>query len=105
MRYRWFAKKPPGESQMPKGRAGQEPPSGQGFSYGDKASLLLAAVLLVWALWNGDLPVAFFCLAFIIYALRPLAEALGPGLGTSLSNVMQGFSLALAAGTLVWVFL
>ena len=96
MRYRWF---PKGNQEQEK----QQPKAG--FSHGEKAGLVLFAGMLCWGLSNGDLPMVFFGLAFIIYELRFFAKLLGPGLGSTLSNLMQGFSIALAVGALVWVLL
>lgn len=109
MRYKWFKKgqRPADEPGLagPGGEAEPKAPVKGKYSHGEKAGLVLFAAMLCWGMYNGDLPMVFFGLAFIIYELRPLAEALLPGPGKALSNVMQGFSLALAVGALVWVFL
>ncbi len=106
MRYRWFPKssREQDELGLPQSRAElalEEKPK-TGFTHGEKAGLVLFAGMLCWGLYNGDMPMFFFGLAFIIYELRPLAEALLPKRGKTLGNVMQGFSLALAIGALIW---
>ena len=72
------------------------------FSRGQKTSMVLSAVLLVYALLSGDVPLAFLLLSFLIYLLRPLAEE---SVGLWLSNVMKGFAIALGMGAVVLAFL
>jgi hypothetical protein len=77
-------------------------PDGPMFSRGQKTSMVLSAVLLVYALLSGDVPLAFLLLSFLIYLLRPLAEE---SVGLWLSNAMKGFSLALGMGAVALAFM
>ena len=80
-----------------------EPTSdGPMFSRGQKMSMLLSLALLVYAIVNGDVPLAFLLLSFLSYLFRPLAEKL---VGPWLSNAMKGFSMALGVGAVVLAFL
>ncbi len=71
------------------------------YSRGQLVSMLLASVLLVYAVGTGDVPLFFLLLSLLVYLLRPVAEKLA---GAWLSNAMQGFSLALGMGALVMAF-
>ena len=76
--------------------------AGPMFSRGQLVSMMLATVLLVYSLVEGDVPLMFLLLSFLIYRLRPLAEKF---IGRWLANAMQGFSVALGMGALVMAFL
>ena len=77
-------------------------PDGPMFSRGQKMSMMLSAVLLVYALLSGDMPLIFLLLSFLSYLLRPLAEK---SVGLWLSNAMKGFSFALGLGAVTMAFL
>ncbi len=72
------------------------------FSRGQLVSMMLATVLLIYSLVEGDIPLMFLLLSFLIYLLRPLAEKC---VGRWLANAMHGFSVALGMGALVLAFL
>ena len=76
--------------------------NGPMFSRGQKTGMALSAVLFVYALVSGDVPLAFLTLSLLLFLLRPLAEeSVGPWLG----NAMKGFAMALGIGALVLAFL
>ena len=72
------------------------------FSRGQKTGMMLSAVLLVYGLISGDVPLAFLTLSLLLFLLRPLAEE---SVGPWLSNVMKGFAMALGMGAVVLAFL
>lgn len=107
MRYRWFPKH---KDNQPLDFSYEEPEQPKPVprrmpGRGEKAGVLLAAVILFYGLITDDLPLAFFCLALVLFCLRPMAVAYGGRRGESLANLMQGFSFSLFLGTIIWILL
>ena len=67
----------------------------QKLTRGGLIGLVMAAGVLVYGLLNGDIPVLFLALAFILFMARPFLALLAGGYGAALSNVLKGFSLTL----------
>lgn len=107
MRYRWFPKhKDSRDVDFPYEEPEQPAaPPRKKLGHGEKAGVLLAAVILFYGLITGDLPLAFFCLALVLFCMRPLAVAYGGPRGESLANLMKGFSFSLFLGTIIWILL
>jgi cobalamin synthase len=111
MRYRWFAndheKDDLGQpvSRAYWGDEAEEKKERRIFSWGERTSAVLAAAVICYSLWSGDVQMTLFALAVLIYLLHPLARKLGGSRGDFIGNLLKGFSLALGWGTILWVFL
>lgn len=73
------------------------------FSRGEQTGIVLAAVIFAYGWTEGDLPLIFFCLSFLIFELRKIVARYSRSHGNSIANAMQGFSLALILGALALV--
>jgi len=115
MRYRWFAKEEDGKKEAKEGSGAfhskMQPPKAEEkqkkklMKHGERAGMALSIVVMLYAVLTEDWPLGFFCLSVATFMLRPLARAYGGRFGEPLSGLLQGFSLSLAFGTLIWVFL
>jgi len=66
-------------------------------------AFVLAAVIFAYGWTEGDLPLIFFCLSFLIFELRKIVARYSRSHGKSIANAMQGFSLVLILGALALV--
>ena len=112
MHYRWFAKdEAKDDLGQPLSRAywkdgdGEEPQGGRRLSLGRRTSAFLAAAVICYSLWNGDLQMVLFAMSVLLYLLHPLARKLGGSRGDSLGNLLKGFSLAAGWGCILWMIL
>ncbi|MGN0941225.1 MAG: hypothetical protein ACI4OA_05935 [Selenomonadaceae bacterium] len=72
------------------------------FTHPQKASMMLAVFLLIYALVAWDLPLFFLLVSFLMFMLRPLVAKY---LSESLANVMKGFSVSVGIGSFIMMFL
>lgn len=109
MRYRWFVdeKKQTNEYGLPVSRAEQDevlrPPEKFSYSRGEKLSIVLVILILLYEWDTDNSPVLFLCVSFLTFELRPLAKLfLGEKRGKTISNGLAGFSIAMFVATLLW---
>ena len=76
-----------------------------GFTRGESSSMLLAVVLLFYAVNQSDIPAAFLTLSFLLFELRVPAEIFGGRYGNSLAGLLRGLSVTLFLGALFLAFL
>lgn len=72
---------------------------------GEKAAMILCMAMLLFAASDGDIPLLFFSLAFLIYEVHSLLERLNGDSPHPLSNFCKGLSLAMFFGSLAMAFL
>ena len=105
MRYRWFVDDE--EEQLddmgrPLSRAAHDealhPQEKKGFTRGERASIVLATLIILYGLGTADVPLVIFCAAYLLFILRPLARKVFKENGEFVSNAMKGCSIALFIG-------
>ena len=67
--------------------------------------MLLSVVLLLWGTVNRDVPLLFVAGAFLMNGLRPFTKWLKEPVGSFVSNMLFGFSIALFFGGIAMIFL
>lgn len=110
MRYRWFSDpdKEVDEFGVRRSRAADDPtlaPPKIGYARGELLAIVIACVIFLYESYAGDLPLLFVALSFILYELRPLALLFLGARGRFVAGFLRGFSLALFAFTMLWIFL
>ncbi len=73
------------------------------FSRGEQTGIVLSSLIFAYGWTEGDLPLIFFCLSFLIFELRKIVTRYSRTYGKSIANAMQGFSFALILGALALV--
>ena len=73
------------------------------FSRGEQTGIILSSLIFAYGWTEGDLPLIFFCLSFLIFELRKIVARYSRTYGRSIANAMQGFSFALILGALALV--
>ena len=71
---------------------------------GEKAGLVLGAVLLVFSFIEGDVPLAFFLLSFFLYEISVVAEKIAEKRMHQAVAFLRGLSVALCIGSLCMIF-
>ena len=110
MHYRWFAKdeNKTDDFGMPKSRLPEEaepPKKPRYFSRTVLTGMLLSIVLIGWSIVEGDMPILFVAVAFILNGLRPFTRLLDDRVGAFVSNLLFGFSTALFLGAIIMAFI
>lgn len=73
------------------------------FSRGEQTGIILSSLILVFGWAEGDLPLIFFCLSFLLFEIRKVVAHYSRRYGKSIANAMQGFSIALMLGALTLI--
>lgn len=71
------------------------------FTNGEKAGMALCLAMLLFAVSDGDVPLVFFTLSFLVYEAHNVAVRAGEGRFHSLASFLLGLCIALFAGSLV----
>lgn len=69
-----------------------------GFTRGERASIVLATIILLYGLGTSDVPLVIFCAAYLLFILRPLAHKVFKEKGEFVSNAMKGCAISLFIG-------
>lgn len=74
------------------------------FSNGEKAGMALCLAMLIFALSDGDVPLIFFSLSFLVYEGHNLVSKVGGERFHALASFLLGLGLALFAGSILLAF-
>lgn len=74
------------------------------FSHGEKAGIALCLAMLLFALSDWDLPLAFFSLSFIIYEAYNVVNKLGGTRMHALASFLLGLCIAFFVGSIFMAF-
>ena len=75
------------------------------LSHAETSGVAISAVMLVYALAEGDKPLFFLSAALLIFLLRPLIGALFGKNNRAVQNALHSFSVVLFIGALLFLFL
>lgn len=75
------------------------------FTSGEKAAMVLCLAMLLFAASDGDVPLMFFSMAFLVYEVHSVVEKLNGNTPCFVSNFCKGLSLAMFFGSLAMAFL
>ncbi|SHK57257.1 hypothetical protein SAMN05216582_10819 [Selenomonas ruminantium] len=113
MRYRWFVdeERQTDEFGMPVSRAERDerdrtlPSRSELYQRREMLAIVAAFFILLYEWITDDSPVAYICVAFLTFELRPLAKQFLGERGQTVSNALAGFSVAMFLAAVVWAFL
>ena len=74
------------------------------FSTGEKAGMALCLAMLLFAISDGDVPLAFFSLSFLVYEGYNVVSKVGGERFHALASFLLGLGIALFAGSIVMAF-
>ncbi len=75
------------------------------LSHAETSGVAISAVMLAYALSEGDTPLFFLSTALLIFLLRPLIGALAGKHNRAVQNALHSFSIVMFIGALVMLFL
>jgi hypothetical protein len=75
------------------------------FSRGEQTGIVLAALIFSYGYSQGDFSLIFFCLSFLIFEFRKIAQRCMGTHGTSIANAMQGCSIAMLLGAIAMLWI
>ena len=75
------------------------------FSRGEQTGIVLAALIFSYGYSQGDFSLIFFCLSFLIFEFRKIAQRCMGAHGTSIANAMQGCSIAMLLGAIAMLWI
>lgn len=94
-----FRTKKPWEEKEPKRKAL--------ISSGERAGLALCTVMFIYSVSEGDVPLGFFAMSFILFIFHKILDQLGehnPRLHF-LAGVLQGLYIAFFVGSILLIFI
>lgn len=94
-----FRTKKPWEETAPKRKAI--------ISSGERAGLALCTVMFIYSVSEGDVPLGFFAMSFILFIFHKILEQLGEHNHRLhfLAGVLQGLYIAFFIGSILLIFI
>ena len=71
------------------------------FTRGELTGMGMALCLLVYGLFQQDIPLVFLTSSFLVFEAHSFFAQSGSPQGKNISNLLKGFSIALFAGSLI----
>lgn len=75
------------------------------YTRGELTSITLTTVIMLYSVYERDLPVAFLTASVLLFMLSRLASFMDPAYADTVGNLMRGFSIGLFFGAVFSAFM